>query len=73
MGFNKLFKTPSVSSPSTVETEPPTVTEVQEVDTRSDYAQRSSRRRGLLSTILSNRNRVGALGGSSVSGNKTLG
>ncbi len=79
MGFSKIFKTSSpatiinTSTPTTV-TEPATVTETQEVDMEADYAQRANRKRGLLSTLLSNRNRAAGLDGSSNgSGNNTLG
>ncbi len=68
MGFSNLF-----SSPPTVDTPPPTVAEVQDNDTQADYAQRSARKRGLLSTILSNRNRQQATAGSASGSNKTLG
>ncbi len=77
MGFKKLLgiDTPSASaadSPATV-TSPPTVTETQEVDTQADYAQRSARKRGLLSTILANRNRTAGVAGGYYGGNTTLG
>ncbi len=70
MGFNKLFRTPSAAAPATVSTPPPTVSETQENDSLADYNQRASRRKGLLSTILSNRNRNG---GSAAAANQTLG
>ncbi len=80
MGFDKLFGAdkPASSTSSTpvttvIESEPVTVTETQEVDMRADYEQRASHRRGLLSTILSNRNRTAALASSSTGGNTTLG
>ncbi len=76
MGFNKLFKSSPqvvVASPATVSTPPPTVTETQESDTQADYAQRSSRKKGLLSTILANRNRTAGLSSGNADGNKTLG
>ncbi len=69
MGFNKIF---SPDPPTTVSTPPPTVTQTQESDTQADYAQRASHRRGLLSTLLSNRNRASGLGSSGGS-NSTLG
>ncbi len=80
MGFNKLFDSPSVTvtqaptpTSTVVRTPPPTVTETLEDDTQADYAQRASRRRGLLSTILSNRNRSNASGHDAAGGNTTLG
>ncbi len=81
MGFKKLFGgEPTViqaapaatTAPATVTSSTPVSPETQEVDLRSDYAQRSSRKRGLLSTILSNRTRSAGLGSSS-GGNATLG
>ncbi len=74
MGFRKILgidSSTAAESPATVTSTPPTITETQEVDTRADYAQRSARKRGLLSTILSNRNR--AAGSSYSGGNTTLG
>ncbi len=71
MGFKKMFK---ASSPATVTVAPPTVTETLESDSQADYAQQASRKRGLLSTILSNRNNRSVEGASaSAAGNKTLG
>ncbi len=72
MGFSKI-SSPSPTTTDTTSTTPPTVTETQETDTQEDYAQRSARRRGLLSTILSNRNRTAGLGDGNSGGNKTLG
>ncbi len=66
MGFSSP-KSPAVYTP------PPTVTETQQPDTQTDYAQRSARKRGLLSTILSNRNRADAQSSSNGGGNKILG
>ncbi len=66
MGFG------TVSSPAPA-TPPPTVTETQVTDEKADYAQRSSRKRGLLSTLLSSRNQAAGLGSSNSEGNKTLG
>ncbi len=65
-----MFK---ASAPPTVKMEPPTVTETQPSDSQADYSQRSARKRGLLSTILTNRNRAMGLEGSGAGGNKTLG
>ncbi len=75
MGFSKLFGggQTTVVAPATDTTPPPTVTETQDTNLQADYAQRASRRRGLLSTILSNRNRSNALGGGDSGGNTTLG
>lgn len=53
MGFLKP-SAPSVSSTPTL-SDPPIVTEVSEVDAQADYDQKSSRRKGLLSTILAGR------------------
>lgn len=50
MGFAKM-----PSSPKTVSTPPPVVAETVESDTQADYEQRASRKKGLLSTILSTR------------------
>lgn len=68
MGFTKP------SAPA-VETKPPVVAEVVEQDAQKDYDQKSSRRKGLLSTILSTqKNRGGAMNAAaSHSGNTTLG
>ena len=55
--------------PSTVSTPPPTVSDTQESDTQADYEQRASRKRGLLSTILTNRRR----GETAPAGSNTLG
>ncbi len=72
MGFNKILGIDTAAaSTSTVDTTPPTITQTQESDTRADYAQRSARKRGLLSTILTNRNRT--TGSSQSGGNTTLG
>ncbi len=80
MGFKKLLGIDNVSTAATtapattttVETSPPVVTATQDTDTQADYAQRSSHKRGLLSTILSNRNRASGMSSSS-GGNNTLG
>ena len=73
MGFSSLFKPDPVPA-ATVSTPPPTVADTQEQDAQADYSQKASRRRGLLSTILSNR-RQGSNGSTSAppSGNTTLG
>lgn len=49
MGFMKP------SAPASVETPPPVVAETADTDTQNAYDQKASRRRGLLSTILSRR------------------
>ncbi len=67
MGFSKLFKPASVPTTSV---EPPTVSDTQEQDARSDYEQKASRRRGLLATILSDSNRSKT---PAAPGNSTLG
>ena len=56
MGFAiKTPKTPTINS------EPPVVTETQETDMQVDYEQKSARRRGLLSTILTDNGKRSAL------------
>ena len=56
MGFAiKTPKTPTINS------EPPVVTETQETDMQVDYEQKSARRRGLLSTILTANGKKNAL------------
>lgn len=57
MGF--AVKTPK--TPATVTTEPPVVAETHEVDTAAEHDQRASRRKGLLSTILSDHHRRNGL------------
>lgn len=52
MGF--AVKTPKAPS---VKQELPVVAETQETDTQADYEQKSARRRGLLSTILTHNNK----------------
>lgn len=49
MGFMKP------SAPATIEEPPPVVAETADSDTQNTYDQGASRRRGLLSTILSRR------------------
>lgn len=51
MGFAK----PKISQPETVQTPPPVVSETLSDDTQQAYAQENSRKRGLLSTILTSR------------------
>ena len=73
MGFT--VKTPKVSpgSSATVPTATPaTATETVQEDVTRDYEQRRSNKRGLLSTILSNHNRTGAISAQN-GGNTTLG
>ncbi len=72
MGFSKLFGG-APSAPATVSTPPPTVSDTQDRDTQADYEQRASRRRGLLSTILSNRRQSEGNASATASGNTTLG
>ncbi len=76
MGFSKIFK-PSVHHVAAkVASPPPTVADSQPQDTQADYAQKASRRRGLLSTILSDSNRRTSPltpAGPGSTGNKTLG
>lgn len=71
MGF--AIKTPKTPTPSTPETPPQVVTETVQGDTIRNYDQKRSNRRGVLSTILSNHNRGGALTSTTPSGNSTLG
>lgn len=56
MGF--AMKTPKIPA---VETEPPVVAETLSTDAETDAEQQSARRRGLLSTLLSDRRKPGAL------------
>lgn len=53
MGF--AVKTPK--TPATVISEPPVVAETHEPDSVAEHEQRAARRKGLLSTILSDSNR----------------
>lgn len=69
MGFLKP-SAPSVSSTPTL-SEPPVVAEVAETDTRSDYDQKSVRRKGLLSTILAGRSNGGAMTSAAQNSNNT--
>ncbi len=59
MGFLKpsVPSTPTIvnSAPATVKDDPPVVTEVQVNDAAADYDQKAARRKGLLSTILTDR------------------
>lgn len=68
MGFAKM-----PSSPKTVSTPPPVVAETVESDTQADYEQRASRKKGLLSTILSNQKASGGSLTPQSTANKTLG
>lgn len=69
MGFS--IKTPSPSQPKTP---PPVVAETQPTDTAADYNQRNARRRGLLSTILTDKGKSDSSGVlSRVSDGSTLG
>lgn len=73
MGF--AFKTPKITSAPKVsepKTAPAVVTETVQEDITRDYEQKRANKRGLLSTILSNHNRTGALA-APTSGNSTLG
>ena len=72
------FLTPSVpaaSAPVVEQSEPPVVTQVEDSNAVADYEQKSARRRGLLSTILTVRNSRGnALATTAANrGNSTLG
>lgn len=54
MGFASKLIAPKAS---TVSTPPPVVADTADTDAAAAYEQKASRRRGLLSTILSDRNR----------------
>ena len=56
MGF--AMKTPKAPP---VVTAPPVVADTQETDTQADHEQKSARRRGLLSTILTRNGKQGSL------------
>lgn len=74
MGF--MFKTPKIASApaaSQPAAEPVVVTETVQEDVTRNYEQKRANKKGLLSTILSNHNRTGALSSSQNSGNSTLG
>lgn len=79
MGFLKpsVPSAPAVvNSTPVVKNDPPVVTEVQATDAAADYDQKSARRKGLLSTILTDRSTRGngALTATATdSGNSTLG
>ena len=79
MGFLTPSAPPAptvIRSTPTVKDDPPVVTEVQANDIAADYDQKAARRKGLLSTILTNRStRVNAALTSAAadSGNTTLG
>ena len=69
MGF--AVKTPEAPA---VNTEPPVVAETQETDAQTDYEQKSARRRGLLSTILTRNGKQGSLSPAApAADNRTLG
>lgn len=71
MGF--VFKTPKMSASAAEPTvAPAVVSETVQEDVTRNYEQKRANKRGLLSTILSNQNRAGALS-SFHSGNSTLG
>lgn len=72
MGFS--IKTPKLSSSGAAEpvATPTVVTETLQEDATRNYEQKRANKKGLLSTILSNHNRTGALSSPS-SGNSTLG
>ena len=66
MGF--AVKTPKAPS---VKQELPVVAETQETDTQADYEQKSARRRGLLSTILTHNNKQSSLAPAAPATNNT--
>ncbi len=69
MGF--AVKTPKIPA---VESTPPVVAETQDTDAQADYEQKAARRRGLLSTILSNKEKnTGLAPAAPVGNNSTLG
>lgn len=71
MGFSVDASAPQAPA---VDTTPPVVAETHEADTAADYEQKSARRRGLLSTILTNKQNRGSLAPATPApGNTTLG
>lgn len=72
MGFIRKPKIVAAAPASEPEATPAVVTETVQEDVTRNYEQKRSNKRGLLSTILSNHNRVGALSSQST-GNSTLG
>lgn len=71
MGFSVKTSTPQAPA---VDTTPPVVAETHEGDTAADYEQKSARRRGLLSTILTNKqNRNSLAPATPTAENTTLG
>lgn len=66
MGF--AIKTPKAPA---VKTEPPVVAETQETDAQTDYEQKSARRRGLLSTILTHNGKQGNFAPAAPAANNT--
>lgn len=69
MGF--AMKTPKAPP---VNTTPPVVADTQETDTQADHEQKSARRRGLLSTILTRNGKQGSLASATPAApNTTLG
>lgn len=69
MGF--AVKTPKVPA---VESTPPVVAETHDTDAQADYEQKATRRRGLLSTILSNKEKnAGFAPAAPAANNSTLG
>lgn len=72
MGF--AIKSPKISSAAaSVDSTPATVTETVDNYSARAQDQKTARKRGLLSTILSTHNRGGALAASNTTGNTTLG
>lgn len=70
MGFMK----PSVPSTPAVESLPPVVSDTVESDAKSDYSQKASRKKGLLSTLLTNKRPAGTMAAAAQgTGNSTLG
>lgn len=69
MGFMK----PSVPSAPPVQSPPPVVSDTVESDAKEDYSQKASRKKGLLSTILTNKRSAGAMAAAQGTGNSTLG
>lgn len=82
MGFSKLFSMPSMpsySSPSTVETPIPVVSSYESDNVASAYQQQQANKKGLLSTLLSKKEKQAgsanstAPANSATSNNTTLG
>ena len=70
MGFVKKIISPAApQSATSVYTPPPVVADTADTDSAAAYEQKSARKKGLLSTLLSKQNQRGT----STTGNTTLG